>query len=220
MNKIIELKGVTKTYYAQKRPIQPINNLNLHIYEGEFTAITGGSGCGKTTLLNILGCLDTADCGSYRFDGTEIQSLNAAGRSRFRRENIGFIFQSYNLLKELTVRRNIELALKYKGVDAYHRPVFTDAALKAVGMGDYADFLPDSLSGGQQQRVAAARAFACSPRLILADEPTGNLDDANASALISILAGMQSSKTTIVMITHSIAQAARADRVIPLPERC
>lgn len=216
MKKIIELSGITKTYYAQKKVVQPLKELSLHVYEGEFTAITGGSGCGKTTLLNILGCLDRADSGSYKFYDTELQTLSAAGRGRFRRENIGFIFQSYNLLRELTARQNVELALKYKGVEKSKRAIFADAALKSVGMGEFADFFPDCLSGGQQQRVAAARVFACSPPLILADEPTGNLDKTNADALLSILAGMRGERTTVIMITHSLEQAAKADRVIPL----
>ena len=216
MKPLIVLKDITKVYCTSKVKKMPLAGLSMSVGDGEFAAVTGRSGCGKTTLLNILGCLDRADSGSYYFGDTEATALTNSERARFRRANVGFIFQGCNLIDRLTARQNVELALKYKGVPAYKRALFASAALEQVGMLECANSFPCCMSGGQQQRVAAARAFAPSPRLILADEPAGNLDPENARALTELLIVMKSAGTTIVMITHSPVQAAMADRVIEL----
>lgn len=216
MNPLIVLNNITKSYKEQSHEVCPLRGFSISVREGEFAAITGKSGCGKTTLLNILGCLDRPDTGKYYFGGKEVSGFSARKLAAFRRNNIGFIFQGCNLLPNLTARQNVELALRFKRVEKSKIPLFADAALSAVEMRQFADFYPDCLSGGQQQRVAAARAFACSPRVLLADEPTGNLDTQNAAALIGLFRRLQSRGATIIMITHSPEQAAMADSVINL----
>ena len=191
-----------------------LGGINMEISDGEFVAIMGPSGCGKTTLLNILGLLDNPTGGSYLLDDVEVANLKESQRTNLRKGQIGFVFQSFNLIDELTVEQNVELPLKYMGVPAADRQAKVVEVLRRVNMSHRMKHFPNQLSGGQQQRVAIARAVVCEPRLILADEPTGNLDSKNGKEVMDLLAELNDDGTTIVMVTHSQRDASYAHRVV------
>ena len=191
-----------------------LDGIDLDIAAGEFVAIMGPSGCGKSTLLNVIGLLDSPTSGSYVFDGTEVAGLGEAKLAAFRKAHIGFIFQSFNLVDELTVRDNIELALLYHDVSAKERRSRAEEVMDRVGIGHRARHRPSQLSGGQQQRVAVARALVATPKLILADEPTGNLDTNHGEEVMRMLQQLNAEGSTIVMVTHSPAHADYASRVV------
>jgi putative ABC transport system ATP-binding protein len=186
----------------------------MEIDEGEFVAIMGPSGCGKTTLLNILGLLDNPSEGNYLLDGVEVSGLKESQRTALRKGKVGFIFQSFNLIDELNVEQNVELPLKYMGVKPDERKTRVTETLRRLGIAHRAKHYPNELSGGQQQRVAIARAVICNPRLILADEPTGNLDSRNGKEVMDLLAELNDDGTTIVMVTHSQRDASYAHRIV------
>lgn len=191
-----------------------LGNINMKIERGEFVAIMGPSGCGKTTLLNILGLLDNPTEGSYLFNGVEVANMKEKDRTELRKGKIGFVFQTFNLIDELNVEQNVELPLKYMGVPAVERHDKVVKVLKRMNMSHRMSHFPNQLSGGQQQRVAIARAVVCNPDLILADEPTGNLDTKNGKEVMELLAELNDEGTTIVMVTHSQRDASYAQRVI------
>ena len=191
-----------------------LGSINMKIDRGEFVAIMGPSGCGKTTLLNILGLLDNPTEGSYLFNGVEVSKMKESERAALRKGKIGFVFQTFNLIDELNVEQNVELPLKYMGVPAAERHDRAVKMLRRVNMSHRLNHFPNQLSGGQQQRVAIARALICNPDLILADEPTGNLDTKNGKEVMEMLAELNDEGTTIVMVTHSQRDASYAQRVI------
>ena len=211
---ILELEDVTKTYQTGDARVDALRGVSFGVGEGEFVAIMGESGSGKTTLLGILGCLDRSSTGSYMLVGEEVTHLSEARRARVRGERIGFIFQAYNLLPRMTAARNVELPLVYAGVPARERRDRVLDALTAVGLESRVDHQPNQLSGGQQQRVAIARALVANPSVLLADEPTGNLDSASAEEVLVLLERVHSEGTTIVMVTHSTEVARRASRIL------
>lgn len=193
-----------------------LHNINFSAARGEFVAIMGPSGCGKSTLLNILGLLDGSDTGRYFFDGTDVSGFSENQRTKLRKGNIGFIFQSFNLIDELNVYENVELPLIAMNVSLSERKVKVGKMLDYMKIGHRRDHFPRQLSGGQQQRVAIARALVTNPKLILADEPTGNLDSANGEQVMQLLEEMNSNGTTIIMVTHSVSHAERAHRIVNL----
>ncbi|QMW24609.1 ABC transporter ATP-binding protein [Sandaracinobacteroides saxicola] len=211
---MLTLDRLTKSYRTDTIETTALNAIDLHIAKGEFVAIMGPSGCGKSTLLNIIGLLDRATAGHYRFEGTETTALSEAALTDLRKRRIGFIFQSFNLIDELTVRENVELALLYHAIPSAERRTRVDAVLDRVGIAHRARHRPSQLSGGQQQRVAVARALVASPPLILADEPTGNLDTAHGEEVMRMLRSLNQEGSTIVMVTHSPAHADYAGRVV------
>lgn len=211
---LLTMTNLSKTYRTEMVETAALDGINLEINQGEFVAIMGPSGCGKSTLLNVIGMLDSPTGGSYRFDGQEVAGLGEARLAQTRKTHIGFIFQSFNLVDELTVRENVELALLYHGIGAAERRARVDKVLDKVGIGHRAGHRPAQLSGGQQQRVAVARALVAEPRLILADEPTGNLDTAHGEDVMRMLRQLNSEGSTIVMVTHSPAHADYAGRVV------
>ncbi|HEX8526078.1 ABC transporter ATP-binding protein [Allosphingosinicella sp.] len=210
---MLTLANLSKTYRVGEVETQALDGISAEVQAGEFVAIMGPSGCGKSTLLNILGCLDQPSGGSYRLMGEEVSTLGEAQLARVRRAHIGFVFQSFNLINDLTVAENVEIALLYRRDRASRRARIADV-LQQVGLGHRAGHRPQQLSGGQQQRVAIARALVSDPKVIFADEPTGNLDTANGEAVMSLLKGVWESGTTIVMVTHSPRHAAEAQRTI------
>jgi putative ABC transport system ATP-binding protein len=191
-----------------------LNNINVEIKAGEYVAVTGPSGCGKTTLLSILGMLDTPDGGEYWFDGQNVAGWSEEKLNELRRGRVGFIFQSFNLIEELSVQENVELALEYSVASARERGELTRQVLDKLGVAHRAKHRPSQLSGGQQQRVAVARALVTKPAVLLADEPTGNLDTAHGEEVMSLLQAINDEGTTIVMVTHSPSHAARAKRTV------
>lgn len=211
---MLRMQGVTRLYRTDSVETVALDGIDLDIADGEFVAIMGPSGCGKSTLLNVVGMLDSPTGGSYVFNGTEVAGLAEAKLADFRKANIGFIFQSFNLVDELSVRDNIELALLYHDVPAAERRRRTDAVMDRVGIAHRAKHRPSQLSGGQQQRVAVARALVAEPKLILADEPTGNLDTNHGEEVMRMLQGLNAEGSTIVMVTHSPAHADYASRVV------
>ena len=213
---MITLHGIAKSYRTDTVETLALGAIDLDIAQGEFLAIMGPSGCGKSTLLNLLGMLDSPSEGSYQFDGREIATLSEAQLADVRKRNIGFIFQSFNLVDELTVEENIALALLYHGIPARERQERVAAAMDRVGIGHRAKHRPNQLSGGQQQRVAVARAVVAEPRLILADEPTGNLDTQHGEDVMRMLRALNADGATIVMVTHSPSHADYASRVIQM----
>jgi putative ABC transport system ATP-binding protein len=210
---MLQLDNLTKTYRTTDVETQALAGVSFEVAAGEFVAVMGPSGCGKSTLLNILGFLDAPSGGSYRIEGEEVASLSEARLTQLRREHVGFVFQSFNLIDDLTVAENVEVSLLYRRSERARRRR-VEEVLEEVGIGHRARHRPQQLSGGQQQRVAIARALVSDPRIILADEPTGNLDSANGAAVMELLKGASEAGTTIVMVTHSPAHAAAADRTI------
>jgi putative ABC transport system ATP-binding protein len=211
---MLSLRDLSRTYRTDTVETTALDAINLDILDGEFVAIMGPSGCGKSTLLNILGLLDSPTSGSYRFGEKEVAGLTEAALADVRKRHIGFIFQSFNLVDELSVRENVELALLYHGIPASERRKRVEAVMDKVGIGHRADHRPSQLSGGQQQRVAVARAVVGNPDLILADEPTGNLDTAHGEEVMRMLQALNREGTTVVMVTHSPAHADYAGRVV------
>ena len=211
---MLTMTGLTKTYRTESVETTALDSIHLDITDGEFVAIMGPSGCGKSTLLNIVGMLDSPTEGSYVFDGNEVAGLGEADLAVTRKKNIGFIFQSFNLVDELTVRENVELALLYHDIPAAQRRARVERVLDKVGIAHRAKHRPTQLSGGQQQRVAVARALVGEPRLILADEPTGNLDTAHGEEVMRMLRQLNDEGSTIVMVTHSPSHADFASRVV------
>ncbi len=211
---MIELHDLSKVYRTSDVETTALNNINLEISEGEFIAIMGPSGCGKSTLLNILGMLDTPNSGSYNFLGEEVANRSERELANVRKQNIGFIFQSFNLIDELSVAENVELPLLYQKMPAKERAERVQQVLERVNIAHRADHRPQQLSGGQQQRVAVARAVVTNPNLILADEPTGNLDTTNGEEVLSLLGQLNSDGTTIIMVTHDQGHADHASRVV------
>ena len=211
---MLTMTGLTKTYRTESVETTALDSIDLEIAEGEFVAIMGPSGCGKSTLLNVMGMLDSPTGGSYVFDGKEVAGLTEVALAETRKHNIGFIFQSFNLVDELTVRENVELALLYHNIPAPERKSRVERVLDKVGIAHRAKHRPTQLSGGQQQRVAVARALVGEPRLILADEPTGNLDTAHGEEVMRMLRQLNQEGSTIVMVTHSPAHADFASREV------
>ena len=213
---LIDVKNLQKKYRTDEIETTALNSINVGIEEGEFVAIMGPSGCGKSTFLNVLGLLDTPDGGTYTFNGQEMTQLSERQRSVVRKNNIGFVFQSFNLIDELSVFENIELPLIYLKVSASERKERVDRILERMGIAHRAKHYPQQLSGGQQQRVAVARALIADPKIILADEPTGNLDSAHGNEVMDLLSELNQGGTTIVMVTHSAHDAGYASRIIRL----
>jgi putative ABC transport system ATP-binding protein len=213
---LIHLDGVTKVFFTDEVETHALAGIHLEIKSGEYIAIAGPSGCGKSTLLSILGLLDSPTEGSYSLNSRPVAELAASERARVRNREIGFIFQSFNLIGDLTVFENVELPLTYRGMRAAERKERVNAALERVGMAHRAKHLPSQLSGGQQQRVAVARAVAGEPLILLADEPTGNLDSRSGEAVMGLLKELHQSGATICMVTHDPRYAAHADRSIHL----
>jgi putative ABC transport system ATP-binding protein len=213
---MLKLVNVSKKFAAGAVQTTALNRVSLQIDDGEYVAITGPSGCGKSTLLGLLGLLDAPDAGEYWFDDTDVARLNERGRNAMRRGRIGFIFQSFNLIEELSVQENVGLALQYGELPAAERARRVAAMLDKLGIAHRAGHKPSQLSGGQQQRVAIARALVAGPRVLLADEPTGNLDSAHGDEVMRLLREINAEGTTVVMVTHSPAHAAQAGRVVNL----
>jgi putative ABC transport system ATP-binding protein len=215
-NALIKLEGLGKVFYTDEVETHALSDIHMQIGKGEYVAISGPSGCGKSTLLSILGLLDSPTGGSYRLNSTAVQDLGAAQRARIRNREIGFIFQSFNLIGDLSVYENVELPLTYRGMRAAERKERAMKALERVGMGHRAKHLPSQLSGGQQQRVAVARALVGEPSILLADEPTGNLDSKNGEAVMELLRDLHRAGSTICMVTHDNRFARHAERTIHL----
>lgn len=213
---MIRTSNLTKVYRTDEVETLALNNVNVHVQEGEFVAVMGPSGCGKSTLLNVLGLLDNPSEGEYHFNGHEVSGYKERQRTNLRKSNIGFIFQSFNLIDELTVYENVELPLLYIKMPASERKQRVNNILDRMKIAHRAKHFPQQLSGGQQQRVAVARAVVTDPKLILADEPTGNLDSANGEEVMNMLTQLNSEGTTIVMVTHSPTDAEYAHRIIQL----
>jgi putative ABC transport system ATP-binding protein len=214
MSPVIEVTGLRKTYGSGPTAVQALRGLDLTVSTGDYLAIMGASGSGKSTLLNLIGCLDVPTEGRYRLDGIDVGSLNERQLSLLRNRKLGFIFQSYNLVPRTTALSNVELPLVYAGVGRRERRARALAALELVGLTDRAGHLPSELSGGQQQRVAVARALVNSPALVLADEPTGNLDSASTSDVLAVFGRLNAQGRTIVVITHEDEVARHAARVV------
>jgi putative ABC transport system ATP-binding protein len=216
--KLLELDNISKIYKTGGSTLAALDNINININSGEFTAITGASGSGKSTMMNLLGLLDAPTSGTYRFMGEDTAKMSEKKLTRLRNKSIGFIFQSFNLIPTLTAEENVELPLIYRGVTLSERRVLTASALEAVGISHRKTHRPSELSGGQQQRVAIARAIAASPSLILADEPTGNLDSSASKTVMSLLKALHSDGATVVIITHDPKIAGSAERVITVSD--
>jgi putative ABC transport system ATP-binding protein len=211
---MLHMRALSRTYRTDTVETTALDAIDLDIMPGEFVAIMGPSGCGKSTLLNLMGMLDSPTSGSYVFDGKEVAGLSEAKLAEVRKASIGFIFQSFNLVDELSVRENVELALLYHSVPAAERRRRTEEVMDRVGIAHRARHFPSQLSGGQQQRVAVARALVAEPKLILADEPTGNLDTNHGDEVMKMLQTLNAQGSTIVMVTHSPAHADYASRVV------
>jgi putative ABC transport system ATP-binding protein len=213
---LIKLEGVTKVFLTDEVETHALSGIHLDIQRGEYISIAGPSGCGKSTLLSILGLLDSPSDGVYQLNGKPVSDLPLSERARIRNREVGFIFQSFNLIGDLTVAENVELPLTYRGMRASDRRDRVRAALERVGMAHRAKHLPSQLSGGQQQRVAVARAVAGDPLILLADEPTGNLDSVNGEAVMELLSELHAQGATICMVTHDQRYASHADRTVHL----
>ena len=211
---MLSMRNLSRVYRTDTVETTALDGIFLDVADGEFVAVMGPSGCGKSTLLNVVGMLDSPTEGSYIFNGTEVAGLSETKLADFRKRNIGFIFQSFNLVDELSVRENIELALLYHNVPAAERRTRVDEVMDKVGIAHRAKHRPSQLSGGQQQRVAVARALVANPNLILADEPTGNLDTAHGEEVMKMLQSLNAEGSTIVMVTHSPSHADYAGRVV------
>ena len=213
---MIKIENIKKVFRTEDVETWALREVSLEVKAGEFVAIMGPSGCGKSTLLNILGLLSSPSEGTYMLDGKDVSTLSESDRIKLRKGALGFVFQSFNLIDELNVSENIELPLLYMGVSAKERKEAVKAVIDRVAMGHRAKHFPAQLSGGQQQRVAIARAVVANPKLILADEPTGNLDSKNGREVMELLKELHREGTTIVMVTHSQRDASYADRVVNL----
>jgi len=213
---LIKLEGVKKVFFTEEVETHALAGIHLEITEGEYVCIAGPSGCGKTTLLSILGLLDTPTGGAYTLAGTPVANISASQRARIRNRQIGFIFQAFNLIGDLTVFENVELPLTYRDMPSAERKKRVQEALERVGMSHRMKHYPSQLSGGQQQRVAVARSVAGDPAILLADEPTGNLDSTNGEAVMELLRDLHREGATICMVTHDPRYAAHADRTIHL----
>lgn len=215
---MIDLKDITKTYDMGSVQVQVLRGITMHVDEGEFIAIIGPSGSGKSTLMNMVGCLDTPTTGEYYLDGKEISTYNEKQLSKIRNQKIGFIFQKFNLLPKLTALENVELPLIYRGMNHKERRQRSIEALEKVGLNDRMNHKPTELSGGQQQRVAIARALAGDPPVLLADEPTGNLDSKSGSDVMNLIKQLSEEGKTIVLITHDNEVAMEAQRIITIKD--
>ncbi len=213
---MITVKNLSKFFRTEEVETVALNNVNLQVNKGEFVAIMGPSGCGKSTLLNILGLLDNPSEGSYTFNNTEVAKLKESQRTNLRKGNIGFVFQSFNLIDELNVFENVEMPLIYQRIPAKERKQMVEKVLDRMNISHRAGHYPQQLSGGQQQRVAIARAVVSNPALILADEPTGNLDSKNGNEVMELLSELNQEGTTVIMVTHSKHDAGYTQRVINL----
>jgi len=213
---MIKTENLVKVFRTEEVETTALNKVNIHVQKGEFVAIMGPSGCGKSTLLNIIGLLDNPSEGSYFFDNNEVSKLRESQRTNLRKGNVGFVFQSFNLIDELTVYENVELPLIYLKLKASERKQMVEAVLERMKIGHRRKHFPQQLSGGQQQRVAISRAVVANPKLILADEPTGNLDSKNGLEVMKLLSELNKEGTTIVMVTHSERDAGFAHRIINL----
>jgi putative ABC transport system ATP-binding protein len=213
---MIKTNELTKVFRTEEVETTALNKVTINVKEGEYVAVMGPSGCGKSTLLNILGLLDNPTAGSYIFNGTEVANLKERDRTMFRKGNIGFVFQSFNLIDELNVYENVELPLIYLKMKSGERKKSVEDVLERMKISHRAKHFPQQLSGGQQQRVAIARAVVANPKLILADEPTGNLDSKNGIEVINLLTELNKEGTTIIMVTHSDRDAGYAHRIINL----
>ncbi len=213
---LLKIENLTKIYRTDEIETIALNRISFDVKEGEFIAIMGPSGCGKTTLLNILGLLDNANEGSYLMENTQLAYLKEKQRTQFRKGNIGFIFQNFNLIDELTVYENVELPLNYLKIDSSQKKVAVDNVLKRMNINHRANHFPHQLSGGQQQRVAIARSVVAKPKILLADEPTGNLDSKNGKDVMELLTQLNREGATIIMVTHSKEDSLYAHRVINL----
>jgi putative ABC transport system ATP-binding protein len=216
MEPLIQLNGVSKVFYTDEVETHALSNIHLKLDRGEYVAIAGPSGCGKTTLLSLLGLLDSPTEGQYLLDNKDVSSLSASERARVRNREIGFVFQAFNLIGDLTVFENVELPLTYRGMPSSERKERVMAALERVGMAHRTKHYPSQLSGGQQQRVAVARAIVGKPLILLADEPTGNLDSKNGEAVMDLLKELHGDGATICMVTHDPRYARYAERTIHL----
>ena len=213
---MIKTENLSMVFTTEEVQTKALNEVNIEVKQSEFVAIMGPSGCGKSTLLNILGTLDSPTSGKYFFNGKEIDNMGESQLTAFRKGNIGFVFQSFNLIDELNVYENIELPLLYMGIPASERKKRVEEAMNRMAIAHRVKHFPQQLSGGQQQRVAIARAVVANPKLILADEPTGNLDSKNGKEVMGLLSELNKEGTTIVMVTHSQHDAGYADRIINL----
>jgi len=213
---LVDLQDVSKVFYTEEVETHALSGIHLQIHEGEYVSIAGPSGGGKTTLLSILGLLDTPTGGEYRLNGKPVANLSAGDRARIRNREIGFIFQAFNLIGDLTVYENVELPLTYRGMSAGERRQRVEDALERVQMTHRNKHYPAQLSGGQQQRVAVARAIGGAPSILLADEPTGNLDSVNGEAVMALLAELHAGGATIIMVTHDPRYAEHAERSVHL----
>jgi len=213
---MIKLNGLSRVFRTQDVETRALSNINITVNEGEFVAIMGPSGCGKSTLLSVIGMLDSPSQGDYIFNEQNISNFGERKLAKLRGESIGFVFQSFNLIDDLTVFENVALPLQYLKVSKKERTAKVEAILKQVGIDHRSDHLPQQLSGGQQQRVAVARALVINPKLILADEPTGNLDSKNGEEVMSMLRELHLNGTTIIMVTHSDTDAKYASRTVQL----
>ncbi|WP_300581726.1 ABC transporter ATP-binding protein [uncultured Pseudoalteromonas sp.] len=213
---MIKLTNLSRVFRTQDVETTALNNINLHVNEGEFLAIMGPSGCGKSTLLSILGMLDSPSAGNFEFLGEDIAGFGEKQLAALRKASIGFVFQSFNLIDELTVFENVELPLQYQNISKSERKQRVEEILKRVAIDHRADHLPQQLSGGQQQRVAVARALVINPKLILADEPTGNLDSKNGDEVMAMLRELNREGTTVIVVTHSEKEGNYADRLVRL----
>ena len=214
MKKLIELTGIQKSFPTGDGPLPVLKGIDLTVCHGEFVTIVGSSGSGKSTLMNIIGCLDTPDKGIYLLDGEDVSDLSDRRLSAIRNRKIGSVFQGFHLIQCLTALENVELPLRYRGLSRARRRELAEQALYEVGLAERMHYLPSQLSGGQQQRTAIARAVASHPPVILADEPTGNLDSASGGEIMRLLHGLHEGGTTIILITHDPAVAAAAPRRI------
>ena len=212
---VIDMQGIVKRYYeGEPNELEILHGIDLKVFQGEFVSIVGESGSGKSTLMNMLGCLDTPTSGTYYLNGQDVSTLTDDEQSDIRNKEIGFIFQGFNLISNLTARENVELPLIYRGVPKKERERLSEESLKIVGLAHRMDHKPNEMSGGQQQRVAIARAIAAKPPVILADEPTGNLDSGSSKEILQILKELYKGGRTVILITHDNGIAAQAKRVI------
>ena len=215
---MIELRGVTRVFEVGGRPVHALRGIDLAVPDGEYLSVMGPSGSGKSTLLNLLGCLDRPSAGTYRLDGQEVSELDDLDLSRLRRHKIGFVFQAFHMVPRLTAKGNVELPMVFAGVPPEERARRAEAALFSVGLGERMDHRPDQLSGGERQRAAIARAMVMGPALLLADEPTGNLDSVSGGEVVALLEAMNARGLTLVVVTHDAVLGRRARRQVRMAD--